>query len=426
MTQKNFNNWHGTAAVIGVDWGDSGKGRLIDDLAQNANVVARFNGGSNTGHTVKNKYGKFALHIIPSGIFTSGVVCVIGRGVALDLESTIEDEFEQLKNANISWSNLKIDEQATLTMPWHKLKDGLREQMRKSKIGTTKRGVGPTYADRIERSGLRVKDLYKSDFDKKLKDEMDFQNKYFNLNMSFGKILKTYKKYAQTIESYIAQTIPLVKDAIASGQNVLFEGAQGYFLDIDAGTYPYVTSSNTGVIGICKSFDLYPTEIENVIGITKAYTTRVGSGPMPTKINTEERKQIIQKGQEVGTTSGRVRDPGWLDLMLLKTACENNRVTKLAITKLDVLTGIKKIKLCVGYKIQNKTVNYISGDAEFIENVKPSYEELDGWTEDISKVRSFEKLPKNAQKYIKRIESFTNVKVNFIGVGPQRSEAIYV
>ncbi len=425
MTQKTFNNWHGTAAVIGVDWGDSGKGRLIDDLAQNAHIVARFNGGSNTGHTVKNKYGKFALHITPSGIFNKKVICVVGRGVAVDLESLIEDEFKQLKSANISWSNLKIDEQATLTMPWHKLKDGLREEMRKSKIGTTKRGVGPTYADRIERSGLRVKDLYAGSFDKKLKDELDFQNKYFNLKLSFPKILTIYKKYAQTIRPFVTKTIPIIKDAIKNNKNVLFEGAQGYFLDIDAGTYPFVTSSNTGVIGICKSFDLYPTMISNVIGITKAYTTRVGSGPMPTKITTSEKNQIIEKGHEIGTTSGRVRDPGWLDLVLLKTACENNRVTKLAITKLDVLSNFKKIKLCVGYKLQNKAVDYISGDSEFLDSVEPVYEVLDGWIEDISKVRFIEKLPQNAQKYIKRIESFTNVKVNFIGVGPERSEAIY-
>ncbi|HSX18588.1 MAG TPA: adenylosuccinate synthase [Candidatus Saccharimonadales bacterium] len=419
-------NLKGTTAVIGVDWGDSGKGRLIDDLAQNADIVARYNGGSNTGHTVKNKYGKFALHIVPSGIFNKNAICVVGRGVALDLESLIEDEFNQLKAAKVTWSNLKIDEQATLTMPWHKLRDGLKESLRDAKIGTTKRGVGPTYADRIERSALRVKDLYSKDFAQKLKDEINSQNKFFALKIDFKKTLDTYSKYSKLIKPYVTKTIPLIREAIEKNKNVLFEGAQGYFLDIDAGTYPFVTSSNTGVIGICKSFDLHPSQIKNVIGITKAYTTRVGAGPMPTYIKGEEREKIIQKGGEIGTTSGRVRDPGWLDLVLIKYAVQNNQATQLALTKLDVLSGFKKIMLCVGYQINDKDVPYISGDAQYLEGVKPKYEQLPGWDEDISKVRSFEKLPKNARAYIKRIESFTKVPVSFIGVGPERTEVIYV
>jgi len=422
---KNLKNWQGAACVIGVDWGDSGKGRLIDDLAQNAQIVARYNGGSNTGHTVKNQYGKFALHIIPSGIFNKKAICIIGRGVALDLESLIEDEFKQLKKASVSWRNLKIDRQATLTMPWHKLKDGLREELRSSKIGTTKRGVGPTFADRVDRSGLRVKDLFGKDFPKLLKDEINFQNKFFNLKLSYPKILKIYKKYSKIVKPHVTSTIPIVKKAITDGKNVLFEGAQGYFLDIDAGTYPFVTSSNPGVIGIWRSFDVHPTEIGHVIGITKAYTTRVGEGPMPTKLSGKEREVIIEKGGEIGTTSGRIRDPGWLDLVLLKVACQNNKVTGLAITKLDVLSGFRKIKICVNYKINGKNTDYISGDADFLAGVRPVYEEMDGWDEDITKIRDFKNLPINAKKYIKRIEKFTKVRVNFIGVGPERSEVIY-
>lgn len=423
---RTIKNLKGVSAVIGVDWGDSGKGRLIDDLAQNADIVARYNGGSNTGHTVKNKFGKFALHIIPSGIFNKNAVCIVGRGTAVDLESTVDDEFKQLKSAGVSWKNLKIDEQATMTMPWHKMRDGAREEIRRSKIGTTKRGVGPAYADRIERVGLRVKDLYGQDFSKKLKDEISFQNKYFDLKIDYPKILATYKKYAKIIKPLVTRTIPIIRQAITDHKNVLFEGAQGYFLDIDAGTYPFVTSSNTGVLGIWRSFDLHPTEINHVIGITKAYTTRVGSGPMPTYIKGEERDIIIEKGHEIGTTSGRVRDPGWLDLVLLKVAVEANHVSHLAITKIDVLSGFKNIKLCTNYKINGQRADYLSGDADYLAQCEPVYEILPGWQEDISSVRQFNNLPQNAQNYIRQIEKFVNVPVNFIGVGPERSEVIYV
>lgn len=424
--KKNLNQWRGIAAVIGVDWGDSGKGRLIDDLAQSADIVARYNGGSNTGHTVKNKYGKFALHIIPSGIFNQKAKSVIGRGVAVDLESLYQDEIKQLKDAGVSWENLIIDEQATLIMPWHRLRDGLREKQRSAKIGTTGRGVGPAYADRVERVGLRIKDLVSADFRAKLKDELDFQNLFFKLRLSFRQIFEKYSKYAKIVEPHVAKTIPLVKQAIAKKQNILFEGAQGYFLDIDAGTYPFVTSSNTGVLGIWRSFDIHPTEINHIIGITKAYTTRVGSGPMPTKMEGRQRDIIIEIGHEIGTTSGRIRDPGWLDLVLLKAAARANRVTSLAITKIDVFSGFKNLKLCVGYEVNRKKASYLSGDSDYLAKCQPVYETLPGWQEDITGVRQFEKLPKNAKDYIRRVEKFTGVAVNFIGVGPDRSEVIYV
>lgn len=419
-------NWQGTACVIGVDFGDSGKGRLVDDLAQNAHIVARYNGGSNTGHTVKNQFGKFAFHIIPSGIFNKRAACLVGRGVALDLESLIEDEFAQLKKADVGWGNLVIDSQATLTMPYHKMRDGLREEYRDTKIGTTKRGVGPTYADRVERAGLRVKDLLGRDFGKKLKDEIDFQNKFFDLKLSYQKILEKYRSYSRIIKPHIGQTTFMVRRAIDQKKNVLFEGAQGYFLDVDSGTYPYVTSSNTGVVGIWRSFDLHPDKINHVIGITKAYTTRVGAGPMPTKMQGRERDIIIERGGEIGTTSGRIRDPGWLDLVLVKTAIQANKVNHLAITKIDVLSGFKNIKICVGYKIDGKAVDYVSGDATFLSRCKPVYETLPGWQEDISQARDFKKLPPNAQNYIRRIEKFVGVPINFIGVGPERGQVIYV
>jgi len=345
MKTDSLRGWQGVACVIGLDWGDSGKGRMIDDLASRAHVVARFSGGSNTGHTVKNKFGKFALHIVPSGIFNQKAICLIGRGVALDLESLINDELIQLKKAGVTWKNLVIDGQATLTMPWHKLRDGLREEVRKQKIGTTKRGVGPTYADRIERVGLRAKDLVSVDFKDKFFQEGNFQNKFFKLNLNLGQTYKTYLKFTKAVKPYITNTIPILKSAQKAHQNILFEGSQGWLLDLDGGTYPYVTSTNPGVLGIWRSFDLHPSEIDYVIGITKAYSTRVGAGPQPTKIVGEEREIIIEKGGEIGTTSGRTRDPGWLDLVATRAAVGVNKVNVLAVTKLDVLTGFKKIKV---------------------------------------------------------------------------------
>ena len=426
MKNTSLKSWQGITCVIGLDWGDSGKGRLIDDLSSRADIVARYSGGSNTGHTVKNKYGKFAMHIMPSGIFNQKAQCLIGRGVACDLESLIEDEMAQLQKAAISWKNLIIDEQASLTMPWHKLRDGLREEFRLKKIGTTKRGVGPTYADRIERVGLRIKDLMSSDFKDKLFEEVKIQNKFFNLKLNPTQIYRRYLKFSKLLKPYVGQTIPIVKNAQNMGKNILFEGTQGSLLDVDFGTYPFVTSTNIGVIGIWRSFNLHPSEINHVIGISKAYSTRVGAGPQPTKLDGEKRQIIIEKGQEIGTTSGRTRDPGWLDLVIIRAAAEFNKLTALAITKLDVLTGLKKIKICTAYKINGKKVDYLSGDAKFLTKCQPVYEELPGWSQDITKVRNFSKLPKNARSYINQIEKSIKVPVKFISVGPGRGEVIYV
>lgn len=418
-------NWSGTAAVIGADWGDSGKGRLIDNLSPRADIVARYNGGSNTGHTIKNKFGNFALHIMPSGIFNPKTLCLVGRGVIVDLEVLIEDELSQLKNAKVSWKNLTIDPRASLVMPWHKLRDGLREDLNGGKIGTTKKGVGPAYGDRVERSGLNVKDLISKDFEDKLEDEIKLQNRFYNLKISKKDNIQKYKKYANIIKPHVKDTIKVVEEHLSKKKNILFEGAQGFFLDIDAGTYPFVTSSNTGIVGIWRSYDLHPAEINHVIAITKAYTTRVGKGPMPTAIKGKERDLIIKKGGELGVTTGRVRDPGWLDLVLLKFACQKNKADHIAMTKLDILSNFEEIKLCVGYELNGKITNYVSGDGENLEKCKPIYESIPGWSEDISKIRDHKKLPKNAKKYIKKIEDFVGVPIDFIGVGPNREEVIY-
>ena len=422
--KNNLKTWQKTAVVMGIDWGDSGKGRLIDDLSGRADIIARYNGGSNTGHTVNNKYGKFALHIIPSGIFNKNAINVVGRNVAVDVDSLIW-ELDQLDKAKVPYKNLIIDEQASLTMPWHKMRDGIREKFRTNKVGTTGKGVGPTYADRTERVGLLVGDLISKDLKQKIADETKIQNTFYNLKISADKVYLDYKKYSKRISKFIGQTTPIVQKAVASGKNVLFEGAQGYFLDIDAGTFPFVTSSNPGVVGIWRSFDIHPSEIKEVIGITKAYTTRVGGGPMPSKMEGEVAQKIIEVGREVGTTTGRVRSPGWLDLVLVLAAAKANKLTGLAITKLDVLSGLKTIKLCTKYKVGSKEVQYPPHDSQNLAKIKAVYEEFKGWDEDITKVRAFALLPKNAQIYLKAIERYTDIPIKFISVGPERGQVIY-
>lgn len=428
MKNKNINlkNWSGTLSVMGIDWGDSGKGRLIDDLASRADIVARYNGGANTGHTVENNLGKFAFHIIPSGILHKKAKNLIGRNVVVDLES-LNSELENLKKSKFTVKNLIIDSQATLVMPWHKMRDGIREKLRSSKkVGTTGMGVGPAYADRIERVGLRVCDLLLPDFKNKLSQEVEIQNRFYNLNLNNKKILSQYLQYAKTIKAFVGNTVQIVKDAKNENKNILFEGAQGYFLDVDSGTYPYVTSSSTGIVGIHRSYDLHPSNIDMVIGITKAYTTRVGGGPMPTKMAKKESEYIVEKGHEVGTTTGRIRSPGWLDLVLINFAKESNNLTALAVTKLDVLSGLKKIKLCIKYKLGTKTVEYFPNNATFQESLSPIYIEMTGWNEDISAVRNFKDLPNNAKLYLSAIEKYTQLPIKFISVGPKRGQVIYV
>ena len=424
MVKKTLQNWQGMLAIIGVDWGDSGKGRLTDDLSARADVVARFNGGANTGHTVENQYGKFALHIMPSGIFNNKAICVIGRNVAVDLESLVF-EMSTLDKVDVSYKKLIIDEGASLVMPWHRMRDGLREKFRENKIGTTGKGVGPVYADRTERVGLLVKDLLTKELSGKIEEEVKIQNKFYGLNLNAQKIIKEYQKYQSKVKNFIGKSTPVVRQAQKERKNILFEGAQGYFLDIDAGTYPYVTSSNPGVVGIARSFDIHPSDLNNIVGITKAYTTRVGEGPMPTKIDGEVAQKIVDVGREIGTTTGRGRSVGWLDLVLAKEAARSNKLTALAVTKLDVLSKIAKLKLCVSYELNGKSTDYIGHDAELLSKVKPVYEEVEGWEQDISQVRSFANLPENAKTYIGRIEEFTKVPVKFISVGPKKGEAIY-
>lgn len=425
MAKKTLKDWQGMLAIIGVDWGDSGKGRLTDDLSARADIIARFNGGANTGHTVENQYGKFALHIMPSGIFNQKAICLVGRNVAVDLESLVL-EMSQLEKAGVSYKKLLIDEGASLVMSWHRMRDGLREKFRENKIGTTGKGVGPVYADRTERVGLLVKDLFSKELSEKIEEEAKIQNKFYDLNLNVRKIIGQYQKYQIKVKNFIGKSTQVVRQAQKARKNILFEGAQGYFLDIDAGTYPYVTSSNPGVIGIAKSFDIHPSDINEVVGITKAYTTRVGEGPMPTKIDGEVARKIVDVGKEIGTTTGRIRSVGWLDLVLIKEAARSNKLTALAVTKLDVLSKIAKLKLCVSYKLNGKSTDYIGHDAELLSNVKPVYQEFDGWEQDISHVRSFADLPQNAKIYIRRIEEFTKVPVKFISVGPKRGEAIYI
>src|SRR3990167_1655706 len=424
MKNIDLKNWAGIIAVIGVDFGDSGKGRLIDDLANRAHVVARYAGGANTGHTVVNQYGKFAFHIIPSGIFNPKAICLVGRGVAVSCDS-LAIELEALKRVGVTSKNLVIDENASLTMPWHILRDSLREKLRKAKIGTTKSGVGPTYADRTERVGLRVKDLIAVDFKEKLFEEINIQNKFFNLKLKHADIFKKYQSFEKLIKPHVGQTIAIAKKAQKENKNILFEGAQGFFLDIDSGTYPFVTSSNPGVIGIWRSFVIHPSEINAVVGITKSYMTRVGEGPFPSQVTGRDKDYLVKRGHEFGTTTGRERRSGWLDLVLIKAARDDNKLTSLALTKLDVLSGLTEIKICTAYKRSGRSVEYQSGDADYLAGCQPAYESLQGWTQDISDIRIFKNLPINAQKFVKKIEDYLKIPINFISVGPERGQVIY-
>ena len=300
----------------------------------------------------------------------------------------------------VTSKNLVIDENASLTMPWHILRDSLREKLRKAKIGTTKSGVGPTYADRTERVGLRVKDLIAVDFKEKLFEEINIQNKFFNLKLKHADIFKKYQSFEKLIKPHVGQTIAIAKKAQKENKNILFEGAQGFFLDIDSGTYPFVTSSNPGVIGIWRSFVIHPSEINAVVGITKSYMTRVGEGPFPTQVTGRVKDYLVKRGHEFGTTTGRERRPGWLDLVLIKAARDDNKLTSLALTKLDVLSGLTEIKICTAYKRSGRSVEYQSGDADYLAGCQPAYESLQGWTQDISDIRIFKNLPINASKII--------------------------
>jgi len=417
--------------IVGTQWGDEGKGKIIDILSQKSDIIVRFQGGNNAGHTIVVNERKFILHLIPSGILHRGKTCVIGNGVVVDPQVLLE-EIESLTKRGVHIdSNLKISDQVHLIFPYHKIIDKLREGKRKTrKIGTTGRGIGPCYADKINRTGIRLVDLLdKQVFRKKLKITLAEKNEIFkkiyrHRGFSFNKIYREYLNYAKKIEQYAFDCAQFLNAAIKQGKNILFEGAQGTMLDVDFGTYPYVTSSNTTSGGACTGTGVSPVDIDKIIGVAKAYTTRVGRGPFPTEFGPTLMQEIRQKGKEFGATTGRPRRCGWFDALILKRAITINHLKELSLTKLDVLDGLEKIKICTAYKCKDKIYKDFPTSIKVLENCQPLYEEHHGWREDTSSITSFKNLPLNARRYIKRLEKLLAVKVSMISVGSEREQII--
>lgn len=420
--------------VLGAQWGDEGKGKMTDYLAEEADVIVRFQGGNNAGHTVEVEDKQYKLHLIPSGVLYDSKLNIIGNGVVVDPKALFEeiDYLEDL-GVKVTPEKLMISDRAHLIMPYHRVLDRLKEQARgKNDIGTTGKGIGPCYTDKYERSGIRICDLLHKDvFTEKLKINVEAKNEYITtvLNgeaLSFEEIYNDYIAYAERLRPYIQDTSVKVYDAIKSNKQVLFEGAQGMLLDIDYGTYPYVTSSNTTSGGVSNGVGIGPTMITNAVGIAKAYTTRVGKGPFPTELENETGEWIREKGHEFGVTTGRARRCGWLDLVILKTTVRVCGLTSLAVTKIDTLAGLEKIKVCVGYKFNGSVIDYFPASLEDLAKCEPVYEEFDGWDESVANARSYEELPENAKKYLARIEEITDTKISIVSVGPRRDQTMRV
>ncbi|CUQ32400.1 adenylosuccinate synthase [Clostridium baratii] len=420
--------------VIGAQWGDEGKGKMTDYLAEEADVVVRFQGGNNAGHTVVVGDKEYKLRLIPSGILYDDKTNVIGNGVVVDPKALFEEiEYLEGVGVKITPEKLIISDRAHLIMPYHKVLDKLKEKARgKNDIGTTGRGIGPCYTDKFERCGIRVCDLmHENVFKEKLEQNIEAKNAYITKvlggePLNYEEILKEYLELAKKLRAFVADTSVKVYDSILEDKTVLFEGAQGMLLDIDYGTYPYVTSSNTTAGGVASGSGIGPRMITNAVGIAKAYTTRVGKGPFPTELDNEVGEWIREKGHEYGVNTGRSRRCGWLDLVILKTSVRVSGLTSLAVTKIDTLAGLDKIKVCVGYKFNGEIIDYFPASLEDLALCEPVYEEFDGWDDSVANARSYDELPENAKKYIERIEEFTGTRVSIVSVGPKRDQTMRV
>lgn len=417
--------------ILGAQWGDEGKGKLVDLLTENTNAVVRFQGGHNAGHTIIVNGKKIVLHLIPSGILRDSVVNIIGNGVVLSL-SALTKEIEILNSQGVNvHDKLFISDACSLLLPSHEALDQAHEDANnKDAIGTTRRGIGPAYEDKIARRAVRVGDLFHKDyFAKKLKSILEYHNfilqNYFNAKtLDYDETLKDIYALFDTIKTMVKDVPELLGEYRAQKKNILFEGAQGTFLDIDHGTYPYVTSSNTTAGGVCTGCGFGPLYLDGVIGVVKAYTTRVGGGPFPTELHDKIGEEIRNKGNEVGATTGRSRRCGWLDLVMLKRAVQLNSLSSLGLTKLDVLDGLDKILICVGYRFGEKIIYNVPANVEDFKNCQPVYEELDGWKQSTFGLKKYADLPKQAIVYLKRIEELLNIPITIISTGPDRSDTI--
>ena len=421
-----------TTVVLGAQWGDEGKGKVTDFFASTADYVVRFQGGNNAGHTIVVGENKIALSLTPSGVLYPDCTPVIGSGCVVDI-GFLKQELEMLNEKNINTDKLVISANAHVVMPYHKLLDELiEESLGENKIGTTKKGIGPCYADKIQRKGIRTQDLLdETNFEIKVRKNIEDVNLtltkiYDHPPLVVDDILDEFSTYKDIVTNHVADASLLIANAIKNKKTILFEGAQGTLLDIDHGTYPFVTSSNTSSGNAAIGSGVGPKNIDRIVGVTKAYISRVGSGPFLTEQKNEIGDFLIEKGAEFGVVTGRRRRCGWLDLISLKYSVRVNSLTELFITKLDVLSGLEELKLCVGYKDNDEVITDYPFNQNVLNTAEPVYETFDGWTDDISTVKSFEDLPNNAQSYIKAIEAFIEVPITFISVGPERTENIII
>ena len=421
-----------TTVVLGAQWGDEGKGKVTDFFASSADYVVRFQGGNNAGHTIVVGDEKLALSLTPSGVLYPECVPVIGSGCVVDLDF-LKKELEMLNSKNVSTKKLAISPNAHLIMPYHKLLDELiEESLGKDKIGTTKKGIGPCYSDKIQRCGIRVQDLLDDEiFAQKVNKNLEEKNQiltkiYGRDPLDPNEIINEFKSYKDIVTNHIKDTSLMISNAIKSNKNILFEGAQGTLLDIDHGTYPFVTSSNTSSGNAAIGSGVGPLNLNKIVGVTKAYISRVGSGPFITEQENEIGDYLIEKGAEFGVVTGRRRRCGWLDLISLKYSVRVNTLTELFITKLDVLSGLDEIKLCVGYKNGDEVIADYPYQQSILYNAQPVYETFEGWEEDITSIKNFEELPENAKKYINAIENFIEIPITFISVGPERNQNIVI
>lgn len=419
-----------TVVIVGSQWGDEGKGKMTDYLSQDAQVVVRSQGGNNAGHTIEFDRQKFALRLIPSGIFGQDTTAVIGNGVVINPQALLE-EMKYLTDRGVDISRLKISSRAQVIMPYHLLLDECQEKAKgDAKIGTTKKGIGPTYVDKVSRIGIRIADLLEKDtFAEKLKQNLAIKNQLFTkiygvAPVEFDEIFDQYYQYGQQIKQYVTDTSLLINDAIDRGDQVLFEGAQGTMLDIDEGTYPYVTSSNPTAGGASTGAGIGPNKIQTVVGICKAYTTRVGAGPFPTELNDEIGDYIRETGHEYGTVTGRARRVGWFDAVAMRHARRVNGLTYLSLNLLDVLSGLKTIKIARAYQLDGQEINYYPASLKQLERCQPVYEELPGWDEDVTGVREYRDLPENAKRFLMRIEELSQTPLATVSVGPSRDQTM--
>ena len=423
-----------TLVVVGVQWGDEGKGKVVDLLSREADIIVRFQGGNNAGHTLVVGGKKTIVRLIPSGVLHAGKVCVIANGVVVDPEVLVEEmDTLQQQGCLSDPALLKISEIAHLIMPYHKAIDLARERLRgEGRIGTTGRGIGPTYEDKMARVGIRFADLLDERvFAEKLQHNLEEKNIYLDTllkeqPLDYQQIFDAYRRLRDRLAPHVTNTSRYLYEAITQGRKVLFEGAQGTMLDVDHGTYPYVTSSNTIAGAVCTGAGIAPQQIQNVIGISKAYTTRVGSGPFPTEEFGPEGEKLRRDGGEFGTVTGRPRRCGWFDAVVVRTAARLSGLSSMAITKIDVLSGLSTIRVCTGYTYQGQEYDEVPASTHTLENVTPRYEELPGWTEPLTHIRSLDALPHNARRYVERLEELVGVPVKMISVGAGREETILI